>query len=192
MLISDKEHNSNLIPWQMLVKKSGIHLRVLPSLPDNTFDLPGFEKNLQGGVKLVSLGYTSNLDGTSIPAAEVIKAAHRVGAMVMLDAAQAAPHRQIDVKALDVDFMALSGHKMLGPSGMGVLYGKLPLLEKMSPFMVGGETVASSTYDSCEFLPPPEKFEAGLQNYAGIYGMGAAVEYLKKIGFDFIHKQEAL
>jgi cysteine desulfurase / selenocysteine lyase len=192
VLISDKEHNSNLIPWQMLVKKSDIRLKVLPSLPDNTFDLPGYEKNLHEGVKLVSLGYTSNLDGTSITAAEVIKAAHRAGAMVMLDAAQAAPHRQIDVKALDVDFMALSGHKMLGPSGMGVLYGKLQLLEKLSPFMVGGETVASSTYYSCEFLPPPEKFEAGLQNYAGIYGMGAAVEYLKKIGFDFIQKQETL
>jgi cysteine desulfurase/selenocysteine lyase len=192
VLISDKEHNSNLIPWQMQVKKSGINLKIIPSLQDNTFDMSAYEKMLDEKVKLVSIGFTSNLDGVSIPAAEVVKAAHRVGAVVLLDAAQAAPHRPIDVKALDVDFLALSGHKMLGPSGMGIFYGKLGLLEKVSPFMVGGDTVAASTYDSCEFLAPPEKFEAGLQDYAGIYGMGAAVEYLRTIGFDFIQKQECL
>jgi len=192
VLISDKEHNSNLIPWQMLVKNNGIQLKIIPSLPDNTFDLAAYEKMMVSGVKLVSLGMTSNLDGASIPAAEVIKAAHRIGALVLLDAAQSAPHRSIDVKALDVDFLALSGHKMLGPSGTGLLYGKLPLLEKLSPFLVGGDTVASSTYDSCEFLPPPEKFEAGLQDYAGIYGLGAALEYIKGVGFDFIQKQETL
>jgi cysteine desulfurase / selenocysteine lyase len=192
ILISDKEHNSNLIPWQILVKRTGIALKIVPSLPDNSFDLQAFEKLLNGGVKLVSLGFTSNLDGVTIPAAEIIKKAHHAGALVMLDAAQTAPHRAINVKSLDVDFLALSGHKMLGPSGTGVLYGKLRLLEKMETFLVGGETVAFSTYDSCEFLPPPEKFEAGLQDYAGIYGMGAAVEYLKNIGFDFIQKQETL
>jgi cysteine desulfurase/selenocysteine lyase len=190
VILSDKEHNSNLIPWQMLVKRDGVVLKVVPSLPDSTFDLAAFEKILAGGVKLVSIGMTSNLDGVTVPAAEIAKLAHKNGALVMFDAAQAAPHRQIDVRALDIDFLALSGHKMLGPSGMGILYGKLALLEKMSPFLVGGDTVASSTYYSCEFLPVPEKYEAGLQDYAGIYGMGAALDYIKKVGFDFIQKQE--
>ena len=192
VVISDKEHNSNLIPWLMLVKRDGIHLEVVPSLPDNTFDMVTFEKTLSGYVKLVSIGMTSNLDGVTVPAGDIVKAAHRHGALVHFDAAQAAPHHPIDVKSLDIDFLSLSGHKMLGPSGTGLLYGKFALLEKMSPFLVGGDTVASSTYDSCEFLAPPEKFEAGLQDYGGIYGLGAALDYLKKTGFDFIRKQEAL
>jgi cysteine desulfurase/selenocysteine lyase len=192
VLISDKEHNSNLIPWQRMAKKYGIVVKIVPSLADNTFDLDAFEKRLDKQVRLVSLGWTSNLDGVTIPAAEVIKKAHQNGSLVMLDAAQTAPHRKINVKTLDVDLVAFSGHKMLGPSGMGVLYGKYQLLEKMEPFLVGGDTVVSSTYDSCEFLPPPEKFEAGLQDYAGIIGMGAAVKYLMEVGFDAIEKQELL
>lgn len=111
---------------------------------------------------------------------------------MLLDAAQAAPHRKIQVKSLDVDFLAFSGHKLLGPSGTGVLYAKYRLLEEMEPFLVGGDTVASTTYTSYEFLPPPEKFEAGLQDYAGMIGLGAAVEYLQKVGFDAIQKQELL
>ncbi|MHC1781386.1 MAG: aminotransferase class V-fold PLP-dependent enzyme [Anaerolineaceae bacterium] len=193
VLITDKEHNSNLIPWQMLAKKRGVILKIIPSLPDNTLDQGAYEKLLvQATVKLVSLGHTSNLDGVTLPAAEMIKTAHKHDALVLLDAAQSAPHRQINVKALDVDFLAASGHKMLGPSGVGLLYGKYSLLEKMEPFLVGGDTVASSTYETCEFLPPPEKFEAGLQDYAGILGMGTAVKYLQDVGFDFIQKQESL
>ena len=192
VVISDKEHNSNLIPWQVLARRKGIQVRIVPSQADNTFDLAAFEKTLVGPVKLVSLGYTSNLDGVTLPIEEIIKRSHRAGALVLLDAAQAAPHRRIQVKALDVDFLALSGHKLLGPSGTGVLYGKYTLLEKLEPFLVGGDTVATSTYTSCEFLPPPEKFEAGLQDYAGILGLGAAVEYLQKVGFDSIQKQELL
>ena len=192
VLISDKEHNSNLIPWQRMAKKHGVVVKIVPSQADNTFDLDAFEKRLDKQVRLVSLGWTSNLDGVTIPAAEVIKKAHQNGSLVMLDAAQTAPHRKINVKGLEADFVAFSGHKMLGPSGMGVLYGKYHLLEKLEPFLVGGETVVSSTYDSCEFLPPPEKFEAGLQDYAGIIGMGAAVKYLTEVGFDAIEKQELL
>ncbi len=192
VLISDKEHNSNLIPWQMLVKRAGVQLKVLPSKPDNTFDLDRYQAMLDHTVKLVSLGMTSNLDGVSIPAAEVIKKAHQAGALVLLDAAQAAPHQAIHVRGLDVDFLALSGHKMLGPSGTGVLYGKLALLDRLEPFLVGGDTVASSTYETCEFLPVPEKFEAGLQDYAGIIGLGAAFKYLQEVGFDAIQKQERL
>lgn len=192
VLISDKEHNSNLIPWQKLVKNQGVQVKIVPSLPDNTFDMAAFERLLDAGVKFVSLGYTSNFDGVSIPAIEIIKKAHRAGALVLLDAAQTAPHRAIDVKALDVDFLAFSGHKMLGPSGTGVLYGKYALLERLEPFLVGGDTVATSTYTSCEYLPPPAKFEAGLQDYAGIIGLGAAVQYLQGIGFDAIRKHETL
>ena len=192
VLISDKEHNSNLIPWQILAKKRGVILKIVPFREDNTFNLPAFEQLLDKKVKLVSLGYTSNLDGVSIPAEEIIRKAHQNGSLVLLDAAQAAPRRQINVSALDVDFLALSGHKMLGPSGIGVLYGKYQLLEQLEPFLVGGATVFSSTYDSCQFLPPPEKFEAGLQDYAGIIGLGAAVKYLEGIGFETIEKQELL
>jgi len=192
VLITDKEHNSNLIPWQTLAQKQGVVLRLVPSHEDNTFDMETFEKLLDKGVKLVSFGYTSNLDGVSLPAAEIIKKAHQNSSLVLLDAAQAAPHRQLNLKASDVDFLALSGHKMLGPSGTGVLYGKYQHLEELDPFLVGGDTVQSSTYTSCQFLPPPEKFEAGLQDYAGIIGLGAAVNYLQAVSFDVIQKQELL
>ena len=190
VLISDKEHNSNLIPWQILSKKKNIKIRRVEYLPDGMFDMNGYRTALNEKVKLISLGFTSNLDGVTIPAEEIIKLAHRNGALVLLDAAQTAPRQKIDVHNLDVDFLAFSGHKILGPSGTGVLYGKYALLEKLEPFMVGGDTVAFSTYDSCQFLPPPAKFEAGLQNYAGIFGLGEAVNYLMRIGFDDIQKQE--
>lgn len=191
VLISDKEHNSNLIPWQILAKRRGLVVKIVPSRPDNTFDLTAFEQRLDRSVRLVSLGLCSNLDGVSIPAAdEIVKKAHQNGSLVLFDAAQAAPHQKINVKKLDVDFLSFSGHKLLGPSGTGVLYGKYKLLEEMAPFLVGGDTVATSTYDTCEFLPPPEKFEAGLQDYAGIAGLGAAAKYLLDLGFDAIQKQE--
>lgn len=192
ILITDKEHNSNLIPWQQLVRQRGVILKVVPSLPDNSFDLSAFEERLDENVRLVSMVFTSNLDGVTIPSQEIIKRAHHQGALVLLDAAQTAPHQKLNVKSLDVDFLAFSGHKMLGPSGTGVLYGKYKLLEELSPFLVGGDTVSSSTYESCEFLPPPAKFEAGLQDYAGIIGLGAAVTYLDEVGFDLIQKQELL
>jgi cysteine desulfurase / selenocysteine lyase len=191
VLISGKEHNSNLIPWQMLVRNKGVQLKIVPPNADGTFNMAEFEKSLDPSVKLVSFGYSSNLDGVTIPAEAIIKLAHKKGSLVLLDAAQTVPHRQINVRALDVDFMAFSGHKMLGPSGTGVLYGKKKLLDALDPFMVGGDTVATSTYDSHEFLPVPERFEAGLQDYAGIIGLGEAAKYLQKIGFDAIQKQEA-
>ena len=192
VLITGKEHNSNLIPWQMLAKKQGIVLKILQPKEDGTFDLTAYEQVLSQPVKLVSFGFSSNLDGVILPAEQIIKLAHKHGALVLLDAAQTAPHHKIDVRKLDVDFLALSGHKILGPSGTGCLYGKYKLFEKMSPFLVGGDTVASSTYESCEFLPVPEKFEAGLQDYAGIIGLGAAIRYLQNVGFDFVQKQELL
>ncbi len=183
VLISDKEHNSNLIPWQMASKRAGIEVQIIPTDGDGRLDFDAFQKKLTPSVRLVSMGMTSNLDGVTIPAREIIQTAHKNGSLVLLDAAQSIPHLSIDVRNLDVDLLAFSGHKMMGPSGIGVLYGKYSLLEKMEPFMVGGETVAISTYSDCQFLPPPEKFEAGLQNYAGIIGLGAAVEYSAKDRF---------
>lgn len=190
VLISDKEHNSNLVPWLLLEKKNGIKLVIVPTNSDNTFNLESFSQRLTPRVKLVSLGHTANLDGVCIPADEVIKLAHQNGSLVLLDAAQSAPHCKLNVRTLDVDFLAFSLHKMLGPSGMGVLYGKYALLEELDPFITGGDTVSVTTYTSAEFLPPPEKFEAGLQDYAGIMGSGAAIRYLSAFGMDEIHKIE--
>lgn len=193
VLTTDKEHNSNLIPWQVLSEKEGVVYKIVPSKENNTFDLERFKEimeDLQNKVKLVAMVFTSNLDGVSIPVNEIVKVSHQYGAKVLLDAAQAAPHQRINVSDLDVDFLAFSGHKMLGPSGTGVLYGKYRLLEEMEPFLVGGDTVEYSTYENHKLLPPPEKFEAGLQNYAGIIGLAEAVRYLEKIGFKNIANQE--
>jgi cysteine desulfurase/selenocysteine lyase len=192
VLITGKEHNSNLIPWQMQAKKQGIQLQILQPKEDGTFDMAAFEQALSRPIRLVSFGFSSNLDGVILPAEQIIKLAHKHGALVMLDGAQTVPHHKVNVRALDVDFLAFSGHKLLGPSGTGVLYGKYKLLDALSPFLVGGDTVATSTYETCEFLPVPEKFEAGLQDYAGIIGLGEAVRYLQAVGFDAIQKQELL
>jgi cysteine desulfurase/selenocysteine lyase len=192
VLTTDKEHNSNLITWQVQVHKQEIKHVVVYSNADNTFDLPAFEEifHKNKNVQLVSMVHASNLDGYTIPANEIIKIAHDHGALVMLDGAQSAPHIPIDVKALDVDFFALSVHKMAGPTGMGVLYGKHHLLEEIAPFIVGGDTVRDTTYEGATFLPPPEKFEAGLQNYAGIIGSGAAVDYISSVGLSNIEGHE--
>lgn len=191
VLTSDKEHNSNLVPWQLLSKKIGIKHKIVRSKEDEAFDLEAY-KELAKGVKIVSMVHTSNLDGATLPAKEIIRVAHENGALVILDCAQSIPHQKIDVKDLDVDFLAFSGHKMLGPTGVGVLYGKYELLEKLEPFMVGGDTVEYSTYDDYKMLPAPKKFEAGLQDYAGIIGLGEAVKYLEAVGFDKIKEHELL
>lgn len=190
ILCSDKEHNSNLLPWQKLKKEKGIIHTIIPSNEDNTFSLENFKSLLSSKVKLVSLCHTSNLDGTTIPAKEIIKLAHDHGALVLLDGAQSAPFLDINLKKLDVDFFAFSGHKMCGPSGIGVLYGKYHLLEKLQPYTVGGETVYETTYTDAKFEPPPQKFEPGLQHYAGIVGLGAAVQYIDSIGRSNIEKHK--
>ncbi len=189
VLISDKEHNSNLVPWLVLRDKIGVEVKIISANEDGTFNLENFSK-LISGVKLVSIVHTSNLDGYTNPAKEIIEIAHKNGALVCLDAAQSIPHRKIDVQDLDVDFLSFSGHKMLGPTGTGVFYGKKELLEKLAPFLVGGDTVEFSTYDSYKMLPVPEKFEAGLQDYAGIIGLGEAVKYLSQFDWSDIREHE--
>ena len=193
VLTTDKEHNSNLIPWQILARKKGVVHKIVPSRPDNSFNLEKFKEIMEEGrgkVKLVSMAFVSNLDGADIPAKEIISFSQKRGALVLLDAAQAAASRKIEARRLGVDFLAFSGHKMLGPSGIGVLYGKYRLLEKMDAFIAGGDTVSESTYKNHSPLPPPEKFEGGLQNYAGIIGLGEAAKYILKIGFGNISEQE--
>jgi len=189
ILISDKEHNSNLVPWLFLRDKIGIEVRVIPSNEDGSFNLNNFSE-LIAGVKLVSIVHTSNLDGVTNPAKEIIEIAHKNNALVFLDVAQSIPHKKIDVVDLDVDFLAFSGHKMFGPTGTGIFYGKYNLLEKLNPFLVGGDTVLYSTYTDYKFLPVPEKFEAGLQDYAGIIGLGEAVRYLSKFDYEDIKEYE--
>ncbi|PLX22152.1 selenocysteine lyase [Candidatus Parcubacteria bacterium] len=189
VLTTDKEHNSNLIPWIKLKSKGVIH-KTINSNPDNTFNIERLSKVLCPEVKLLALGMSSNLDGVSIPAKEIIDLAHKNGSLVLLDAAQSAISEKIDVKYLDVDFLAFSGHKILGPSGTGVLFGKKDLLEKLGSFLVGGSTVHSSSYDDFELADIPERFEAGLQNFSGILGLGEAIKYLEKIGLKNIQKQK--
>ncbi len=182
ILTSDKEHNSGFLPYNILEKKGIKH---------KTFrfgDLGDFKKNLDKSVRLVSLAYVSNIDGSENPVEEIIKASHKNNSLVLIDAAQAVPHKEVNLKRLDTDFLVFSGHKALSPSGTGVLYGKLALLEKLNPFIVGGGTVKNSTYKEFEVEEVPKRFEAGLQDYAGIMGLSAAITYLQNIGMKNIEK----
>lgn len=193
VITSDREHNSNLLPWQVLAKRKGIKHEIVFSKKDTTFDLDAFERKVKeagNSLKLVSIVHTSNLDGYTVPLKDIVKITHDADALIMVDGAQSVPHKKVDVRRLDIDFLAFSGHKMMGPSGIGVLYGKFELLKHLQPFILGGDTVKNSTYDSCVLLEPPEKFEAGLQNYASAIGLAAAAEYLQKIGQDNVERHE--
>jgi cysteine desulfurase / selenocysteine lyase len=183
VLLTDREHNSNLVTWQRF--KQGI----LRSNLDFTFNLERFSEIVKN-YKLVSFVATSNLDGYTLPIKEIIKIAHENNVKVHLDGAQFVPHNEINVRKLDLDYLSFSGHKMLGPSGVGVFYGKEELLKEMKQFIVGGETVINSTYNDFVMEKLPHKFEGGLQNYSGIIGLGAAVKYLSKIGMHEIHDHE--
>ena len=190
VVTTDREHNSNLVPWLKLRgDKKTIHVP-FKSRNDNTFDLEAFARFMSRKVKLVSLVHTGNLEGYTVPAEEIISIAHDNGTLVMLDGAQSVPHMPVDVRRLNVDFFAFSVHKMMGPTGLGVLYGKYELLEAMEPFLVGGDTVENTTYTSFKMLKPPSKFEAGLQDYAGVIGGAAAAEYLMHLGQDNVHAHE--
>ncbi len=185
VLTTDTEHNSNLIPWQKVSKTKGIVHKTLSDEKLVNGDLSELEEKLSlGRARLVSLVHTSNVTGMTLPAKEIAMTVHKHGALLLLDCAQSIPHMPINVRDIDADFVAFSGHKMCGPSGTGVLYGKYSLLESpdMEQFIVGGETVIDSTYTTYTIDKPPAKFEAGLQNYAGAIGLGAAADYLTKIG----------
>jgi cysteine desulfurase/selenocysteine lyase len=184
VLITALEHHSNIVPWQLLCEEKSAALRVAPMDDRGELLLDEYEKLLGPRTKVVALGYVSNALGTVNPVKRMIESAHRHGAAVVVDAAQAAPHIAIDVRDLDCDFLALSSHKMYGPMGVGALYGKLPLLEAMAPYQGGGEMILSVTFDKTVFNVPPHKFEAGTPNVADAIGFGAAIDYLTQLGLD--------
>lgn len=186
----DKEHNSNLIPWIHKSKKGLLKHKILYTDTENRFVLENFEETINKHVKLISFGHVSNLDGVKIPLKEIVKIAHDNGSKVMIDGAQSVPHMDINVKKLGVDFLAFSGHKMMGPSGIGALYVNEKNFEEMNTFLLGGETVYDSTYHSYKLEENPSRYEAGLQDYAGQIGLGAACKYLSRIGLNNIHKHE--
>ncbi|MFH1915926.1 MAG: cysteine desulfurase [Nanoarchaeota archaeon] len=183
----DKEHNSNLLPWQVL-KEKGISHIVVKTNDDGTFNMDNFKSALKPNVKLAALGLTANLDGVTIPAKDIANECRSRGIKVLFDGAQYVPHFPTDVRKLDCDFLAFSGHKMCGPSGIGVLYGKKEALELLSPLCIGGETVIDSTYEGFTPEELPHMLEGGLQHYAGIIGLGEACRYLTAIGMENVEK----
>lgn len=190
VLATDYEHNSVHVPLLRLAETAGVRYRTVPSATDGTFDLEMFEKHLTKRTRLVAMCMTSNVTGYTLPAKEVVSIAHSYGAKVLFDAAQTAPSRKIDVRGLGVDYMAASGHKMCGPSGIGLFYARAEISDRLQPLMFGGHGVADVNVSSYKLLPAPERFETGLQNYSGIVGMGAAFDYLDSIGLDEITAHE--
>jgi len=182
VLITGLEHHSNIVPWQMLCEEKGAHLRVASLADDGSVRMDEFEQRLGPRTRLVAVAHVSNALGTINPLARIIERAHARGVPVLVDGAQAAPHLALDVRALDCDFYALSSHKMYGPSGVGVLYGKRELLEAMPPWQGGGDMILSVTFDKTTYNDLPYKFEAGTPNIAGVIGLGAAVDYLTGVG----------
>lgn len=188
IIVSDKEHNSNFLPWLRL-QEQGVKIRVLDSSSDNSFDYASFEKALNPRVKLVALVHISNLDGAYTDIARVVSLAKKYKALVLFDCAQSASHIPINVHALDVDFIACSGHKLCGPTGTGFLYGKRNLLEQLQPLVLGGGTVTDVSVNDYQLERVPARFEAGLQDYAGIIALKSAIEYLTDKGFPKIQEQ---
>jgi cysteine desulfurase/selenocysteine lyase len=194
VLISALEHHSNIVPWQMLCEEKGASLKVAPIDDTGAIDLEGYERSLTPRTRMVSLAHVSNALGTISPIKKMTAMAHAQGAVVMIDGAQGAPHLPLDVVDLDTDFYAFSGHKVYGPSGIGVLHGKAALLEAMPPWQGGGDMIASVTFEKTTYNVLPHKFEAGTPNIAGTVGLGAALDYMTGLGVEAIgaHEHELL
>jgi cysteine desulfurase / selenocysteine lyase len=190
VLITGLEHHSNIVPWQMLCDEKGARLRVAPLDDEGRVVMEEYERLLSPRTKMVAFAHVSNALGTILPARRMIELAHAEGATVLIDGAQAAPHLAVDVKALDVDFYALSAHKIYGPSGVGVLYGKQALLEAMPPWQGGGDMILSVTFEKTTYNELPYKFEAGTPNIAGVIAFGAAIDYVTAVGLDRIAAHE--
>jgi cysteine desulfurase/selenocysteine lyase len=190
ILLTELEHHSNLVPWQLLAQETGATVRYLPVDGNCCLDLGRYDELLTERTKLVSFTGMSNVLGAITPAQEIINKAHQAGAIVLMDGAQSVPHLSTDVQALDVDFLAFSGHKMCGPTGIGVLYGKRALLEAMPPFLGGGDMIRRVTFEGAEWNDLPWKFEAGTPSIAQAIGLGAAVDYLAAIGMRNIEAYE--
>tara|TARA_B100001540_G_scaffold317526_1_gene351079 strand:- start:386 stop:1597 length:1212 start_codon:yes stop_codon:yes gene_type:complete len=190
ILITEMEHHSNLIPWQLLSSRSNASLDYILLNNDGTLELESLEKKILSKTKIISVSHQSNVFGTINPINKIIDEAKKVGAITVIDGAQAVPHMKVDIENLGCDFYAFSGHKMLGPTGVGVLIGRKTILEKMDPFMGGGEMINTVTMEKSTWNDVPWKFEAGTPNIAQVIGLGAAIDYIEKIGIENIHQHE--
>ncbi|MFH1235656.1 MAG: cysteine desulfurase [Parcubacteria group bacterium] len=191
IIVSEMEHHSNMVPWQLLAKEVGAELLYIPiNTETGRLDQDVYKKLLERKPKLVGIVHMSNVMGTLNPVKEMTRLAHEAGAVVVIDGCQSTPHMPVDVRDLDADFFAFSGHKMLGPTGIGILYGKKKILESMQPFMGGGDMIKEVTKEGATWNDLPYKFEAGTPNVAGAIGLGVAVEYLKKVGMNNIWEHE--
>lgn len=193
VLTTDREHNSNLVPWLQLEQEQGIDHRVVASHPDNTFDLEAFEAACADAgdkLRMVAMSHVGNLDGVAIPIEKITTIAHDHGALVAIDGAQSTPHMNVDVQALDIDFLSFSIHKMCGPSGMGGLWGRYELLDGLRTIQSGGQTVQTSSYTDATWAAPPARFEGGLGNFAGMMATGAAIDYLTGLDMNAVHEHE--
>lgn len=191
IIFSTMEHHSNMVPWQMAAERCGLKFRAIPINDDGTLNLEAYRAMLNEKTRLVAITHTSNVLGTVNPIREISDAAHKVGAKVLVDAAQAIAHTKVDVVALGADFLAFSGHKMYAPTGIGVLWGKKELLEAMPPFMGGGEMIDHVTIEHTTYGALPYKFEAGTPNYVGSAALATAIDFINETGIDNIHKHEA-
>ena len=190
IVISAMEHHSNIVPWQMLCEEQGAKLRVIPMNGRGELILEEYEKLLNPRTRMVAVTHVSNALGTINPVRQIIEMAHQAGALALIDGAQAAPHMKVDVQALDADFYAVSGHKIMGPTGIGILYGKTALLNAMPPYQGGGDMIKTVTFEKTTYADLPYKFEAGTPNIAGGIGLGAAFDYLNHLGLDRIAAYE--
>lgn len=190
IVVTEMEHHANLIPWQQLAKRTGARLSWFKVTEDSRLDLTNINQVITSNTKVVAVTHQSNVLGTINPLEAIVARAHEVGAIVVLDACQSVPHMKVDVAALDVDFLAFSGHKAVGPTGVGVLWGKAELLDDLPPFLTGGSMVSSVSMTDATWAPVPQKFEAGVPNMAQAVGLGAAFNYLSTIGMDAIRKHE--
>lgn len=190
IVISVAEHHSNIIPWQQVAASTGAKLKYVQVNDEGQIDLHDTKRQITDKTKIVSMAMVSNVMGATNPVKEVTKMAHAVGAKIIVDAAQAAPHMPVDVTDIDCDFLAFSGHKMLAPTGIGVLYGKMDVLDEMAPVQFGGEMIDIVSRQSATFQPVPHKFEAGTPNIAGAIALGTAIDYLNSIGMDNVHEYE--
>lgn len=190
ILISNLEHHSNIVPWQMIAQETGAIIEVIPVDETGVLDLVAFEKQVDSRVKLVAVNHVSNAIGTINPIAKIISLAHAKGAKVLIDGAQSVAHIEIDVQALDMDFFVFSAHKLFGPTGVGILYGKRELLEAMPPYQGGGEMIKEVSFSGTTYNELPYKFEAGTPNIADVIAFGAAIDYVKSFGTGELMKQE--
>ncbi len=190
IVVTEMEHHANLIPWQQLAARTGAALSWFEVTPEGRLDLSNIDSIITEQTKVVAITHQSNVLGTINPLDAIVRRAHAVGAVVVLDACQSVPHMNVDVKALDIDFMTFSGHKALGPTGIGVFWGKSELLAELPPFLTGGSMIESVTMTGATWAPAPRKFEAGVPNMAQAAGLGAALNYLTAIGMDVIHTHE--